>query len=215
VAEASQSRVASGARPDDGGERKDRYHHGDLRESLIEATRALVHAKGAEHFTLADACRFAGVTTAAPYKHFRDKQEILEIFCQRGFEKLRADTAQAVEMAGAGTLEAIQLMGRAYIAFASTEPNLFRLMFGQNSDLKTAGIVDQAGTGCLAYLIEQVALYIEKQGRPEDPRHVALKLWTFVHGASCLLIDHDYDKVAPGLDVEALVNSASRDILGS
>ncbi len=69
---------------DDPGSRRERYHHGDLRESLIGATEALVVEKGAEHFTLADACRRAGVTTAAPYKHFRDKQEILEIICQRG-----------------------------------------------------------------------------------------------------------------------------------
>jgi AcrR family transcriptional regulator len=206
-----------GGRPrgDDGGERKDRYHHGDLRESLIEATRELVLSKGAEHFTLADACRFAGVTTAAPYKHFRDKQEILEIVCERGFERLQEATAQAVEKAGPGTLEAIQLMGRAYLSCAVSEPNMFRLMFGQNSDLKSAGAVEEAGTGCLAYVIEQVALFIEKQGRAEDPRLVALKLWTFVHGAACLVIDKDYDKVAPGLDVEALINSASRDFLGT
>ncbi|MDX2205672.1 MAG: TetR/AcrR family transcriptional regulator [Hyphomicrobiaceae bacterium] len=212
---ASQERVGGRARADDGHERKDRYHHGDLRESLIEATEALVRSKGAEHFSLADACRFAGVTTAAPYKHFRDKQEILEIVCQRGFESLKAATAAAVEKAGAGTLEAIQSMGRAYLATAVTQPNLFRLMFGQNSDLKTAGIVDEAGTGCLAYLVEQVSLYIERQGRAEDAQLVALKLWTFVHGAACLLIDHDYDKVAPGLDVEALIDSGSRDILGT
>ncbi|HEX5958629.1 MAG TPA: helix-turn-helix domain-containing protein, partial [Hyphomicrobiaceae bacterium] len=66
--------------------RKASYHHGGLREALIAATRRLVMERGAENFTLADACRVAGVTTAAPYRHFRSKQEILEEITSRGFE---------------------------------------------------------------------------------------------------------------------------------
>ena len=70
------------------GRRKARYHHGELREALIGATRELVEERGAENFTLADACRVAGVTTAAPYRHFRGKQEILEEIASRGFDEL-------------------------------------------------------------------------------------------------------------------------------
>ena len=70
--------------------RKAHYHHGELREALIAATRQLVMERGAENFTLADACRVAGVTTAAPYRHFRSKQEILEEIASRGFDELRA-----------------------------------------------------------------------------------------------------------------------------
>lgn len=198
---------------DDGSSRRDRYHHGDLRESLIVATEALVIEKGAEHFTLADACRRAGVSTAAPYKHFRDKQEILEIICQRGFERMRAGMLEGVEAMGAGSLEALQEMGRRYVRFARSEPNVFRLMFGQNADLKQAQMVDEAGTGCFGYLIEQVAIYTQRVGRDADPRTQALRLWTFVHGAACLLIDEDYPKVAPDLDVEALITSSAAQLL--
>src|SRR5258706_11050445 len=60
---------------------KKRFHHGDLREALIAAMRELLIEHGPDGFTLADACRRAGVTTAAPYKHFRDKQEILRKSC--------------------------------------------------------------------------------------------------------------------------------------
>lgn len=214
----SQNGVA-GKQGDDGGSRRDRYHHGDLRESLILATEALVIEKGAEHFTLADACRRAGVTTAAPYKHFRDKQEILEIICQRGFERLRADMLAGVEAKGEGSLEALQEMGRSYVRFARREPNVFRLMFGQQADLKQAQMVDEAGTGCFGYLISQVAIYMQNAGQLQaaggdaDPRTHALRLWTFVHGAACLLIDEDYQKVAPDLDVEALITSSARQLL--
>ncbi len=205
----SQSRL-HGPGADDPAERgKDRYHHGDLRESLISATRALVVSHGAENFSLADACRFAGVSTAAPYKHFRDKQEILEIVCQRSFDEMRAKAESAVANAGAGSARAIQEMGRAYVNFARSEPNLFRLMFGQNPALKHAQIVDLAGTGCFAYVMGQVAQFCERENSPADPRLVALKLWTFVHGAACLLIDEDYQKIAPDLDVDALIISAT------
>ena len=75
---------------------KARYHHGELREALIGATRQLVEERGAENFTLADACRVAGVTTAAPYRHFRGKQEILEEIASRGFDELRKRSMAAV-----------------------------------------------------------------------------------------------------------------------
>lgn len=209
----SQSRL-HGAGADEAADRsKDRYHHGDLRESLISATRALVVNKGAENFSLADACRFAGVSTAAPYKHFRDKQEILEIVCQRSFDEMRAIAVAAVESAGQGTSLAIQEMGRAYVNFARTEPNLFRLMFGQNPALKHAQIVDLAGTGCFAYVMSQVTQFCERENRMSDPRLMAIKLWTFVHGAACLLIDEDYQKIAPDLDVDALIISATPQLL--
>lgn len=209
----SQSRL-HGTGADDAADRgKDRYHHGDLRESLISATRALVVNQGAENFSLADACRFAGVSTAAPYKHFRDKQEILEIVCQRGFEQMRGTAVAAVESAGDGTLLAIQQMGLAYVNFARTEPNLFRLMFGQNPALKHAQIVDLAGTGCFTYVMSQVATFCQREIRKSDPMLMALKLWTFVHGAACLLIDEDYQKIVPDLDVDALIVSATPQLL--
>ena len=72
----------------DAAQGKDRYHHGDLREALIQATTTLVEERGAENFSLADACRCAGVSTAAPYRHFRDKEEILEEIAARGFDTL-------------------------------------------------------------------------------------------------------------------------------
>src|SRR5262245_65444048 len=111
--------------------RKAPYHHGDLREALIGATRRLVMERGAENFTLADACRVAGVTTAAPYRHFRSKQEILEEIASRGFEELRAKAMAVVAEKGAGTLGAIVAMGQAYVAFAVNETAVVRLMFGQ------------------------------------------------------------------------------------
>jgi len=193
--------------------RKAHYHHGELREALISATRQLVEERGAENFTLADACRVAGVTTAAPYRHFRSKQQILEEIASRGFEELQAKAKAAVAAKGEGTLDAIVAMGQAYVAFAVEQTAVFRLMFGQEPSLKKAEPVLGTGHACFAHLIDQVALYCKRSKIRGDAQELALRLWTFVHGAASLLIDQDYAAVAPQIDVDHLVASATPGLL--
>jgi AcrR family transcriptional regulator len=193
--------------------RKARYHHGELREALIRATRQLVEERGAENFTLADACRLAGVTTAAPYRHFKGKQEILEEIASRGFDDMRKQAMAMVSQKGEGTLEGIIAMGQAYVAFAVQETAVFRLMFGQEPSLKKAMHVVGSGHACFANVIDQVALYCKRNKVRGDAQEIALKLWTFVHGAASLLIDQDYDAVAPNIDVNRLIASATPGLL--
>lgn len=193
--------------------RRAHYHHGGLREALIGATRQLVMQRGAENFTLADACRLAGVTTAAPYRHFRSKQEILEEIASRGFDELRQKSMAIVAEKGAGTLEGIIAMGQAYVAFAVEETAVFRLMFGQEPSLKTAEHVAGTGHDCFANLIEQIALYCQRNRVRGDAQEIALRLWTFVHGAASLVIDQDYDVIAPQLDVNSLIANATPGLL--
>jgi AcrR family transcriptional regulator len=194
---------------------KARYHHGELREALIRATRQLVEERGAENFTLADACRVAGVTTAAPYRHFRGKQEILEEIASRGFDEMTKRAMAVVAEKGEGTLEGIVAMGQAYVAFAANETAVFRLMFGQQPSLKKAEHVLGTGHACFANVIDQVALYCERNHVRGDAQEIALKLWTFVHGAASLLIDQDYEGVAPQIDVNRLIASATPGLLAA
>jgi AcrR family transcriptional regulator len=194
---------------------KAHYHHGALREALIRATRQLVEERGAENFTLADACRVAGVTTAAPYRHFRGKEEILEEIASRGFDELRTRAMAKVAQKGEGTLEGIIAMGQAYVAFAVEATAVFRLMFGQQPSLKKAEHVAGSGQSCFEHVIEQVALYCQRNKVRGDAQEIALKLWTFVHGAASLLIDQDYESVAPNIDVNQLIASATPGLLGA
>jgi AcrR family transcriptional regulator len=195
--------------------RKAHYHHGELREALIRATRELVEQRGAENFTLADACRVAGVTTAAPYRHFRGKQEILEEIASRGFEELGNRTTAILAEKGEGTLDGIVAMGQAYIAFAVEETAVFRLMFGQQPSLKKAEHVLEATHTCFSKLIDQVALYCRRNNVLGDTQQIALRLWTFVHGAASLLIDQDYDAITPNIDVNQLVAGATPGLLAA
>ncbi|MBS0251012.1 MAG: TetR/AcrR family transcriptional regulator [Proteobacteria bacterium] len=191
---------------------KKSFHHGDLREALIAATRELLIEHGPDGFTLADACRRAGVTTAAPYKHFRDKQEILEEIVARAFDQLKEQNARAVAERGSGTIEGISAMGISYLEFAVAQPAIFRLMFG---DLKKSKKADEPGEECLKHVVEEVALYCRKNGHTADAQQVAVRLWTFVHGASSLELDGDYERVVPGLDVHNLIADVTPRLLGA
>lgn len=188
---------------------KVKYHHGDLKEALVSASYELVAKNGAENFLLAEACRIAGVSTAAPYKHFRDRDEILEIVVARAFDDLADRSMAAVTANGVGTLEGIIAMGEAYVQFAIDEQRLFRLMFGQHPVVKNAEQVVDDGQRCFGGVIEQVARYCEANQAPGEPRAIAIRLWTFVHGAASLLIDEDYTKVAPDLDVMAMIRETT------
>jgi len=184
---------------------KSTYHHGDLKEVLVKAAYEMISDNGAENFALADACRLAGVSTAAPYKHFRDRNEVLELVIERAFDEMDRRSMAAVEKAGVGTLAGIIAMGHAYLHFAVDEQRLFRLMFGQHPVLKKAEGVEEDGAKCFGNVIEQVSIYCARNNIAGDPRAIAIRLWTFVHGAASLLIDEDYQIVAPDLDVEAMI----------
>ncbi len=203
----AQSKERTPVRP------KKRFHHGDLREALITATRELLIEHGPDGFSLADACRRAGVTTAAPYKHFRDKQEILEEIVLRGFAELTAANAKAVAEGGPGTIRGITAMGISYLDFAVGQPAVFRLMFGHKSELKQAKQVDESGRQCLKHVIDEVASYSRKHGHSADAEAIALRLWTFVHGASSLELDGDYQRVARGLDVRKMIADVTSKLL--
>lgn len=192
---------------------KKRFHHGDLREALIVASGELLSEHGPDGFTLADACRRAGVTTAAPYKHFRDKQEILEQIVLRGFEELTAANTKAVTEGGPGTIAGITAMGMAYIGFAVAKPAVFRLMFGHKSGVRKVEQVE-AGKQCLKHMIDEVASYNRKHGHNADAK-IAVRLWTFVHGAASLELDGDYESVVRNLDVHNMIAEVTPKLLGA
>src|SRR3954454_2630900 len=95
------------------------YHHGNLKEALIRAALELIAKKGAAGFTFAEAARWAGVSPAAPYRHFRDRDELLASVALRGFQQLDAALTRACDDGKPNTFAALARLGKAYLAFAS------------------------------------------------------------------------------------------------
>src|SRR6202047_707696 len=94
------------------------YHHGNLKEALIQAALDLIAQKGPGGFTFAEAARSAGVSPAAPYRHFRDRDELLANIAQRGFEQFEARLNAAWDDGRPDTITAFERLGKAYLAFA-------------------------------------------------------------------------------------------------
>ncbi|WP_433182229.1 TetR/AcrR family transcriptional regulator [Actinoallomurus sp. CA-150999] len=107
--------------------RKTAYHHGDLRRALVDAGRELVREQGVAGLTLRAAAARAGVSAAAPYRHFPDKESLLAAVIAEGFTELAATMSEAE---GTRPLERMHVIGQRYLAFADGEPALYRLMFG-------------------------------------------------------------------------------------
>src|SRR5471032_3223331 len=91
------------------------YHHGNLKEALVQAALDLIAEKGAGGFTFAEAARSAGVSPAAPYRHFRDRDELLSSVAQQGYEQFEAVLTTAWDDGRPDTPSAFQRVGKAYL----------------------------------------------------------------------------------------------------
>ena len=192
-----------------------RYHHGDLAHALLGAVRQLVERDGADRMSVSKACRMAGVSTAAPYKHFADRNDILRSLCDIGFDELR----EAMQAARDGVPEPgearVAEIGKSYVAFAAANPGLFRVMFGMKRELSDPDDADHAleAKACFQVVIADVAEAAGLEPGSEPAMRLSIMLWTFVHGVSTLLIDGDYEVTEVPVNTDALVEAAARGLL--
>ncbi len=192
---------------------KTSYHHGELRQALIDAARLLIKERQGNDFSLSDACRRAGVSTAAPYRHFADKTEIINEVVAQGFVDMTNRFRKAAGAFEPGARERITAVGEVYLTFATAEPALFRMMFGQRPNPSADDGATLQGKACFAYVLQEVIDYCTLNRVEGDAQLIALQLWTLVHGASSLTIDDDYKKVVPQVDVSRMIASGAERLL--
>ncbi|KQT14778.1 TetR family transcriptional regulator [Methylobacterium sp. Leaf399] len=164
------------------------YHHGNLKEALIEAARRFIAERGVGGFTLVDAARLVGVTPAALYRHFRGREALLEEVAGRGFTDLAARLAKAV--GGKGTpLERFTRMGEAYLAFAEEEPGYYAAIFESRSaglGAATAAEPAAARPSPFDLLVESLRSTFPDGFGAIDPRFIAMEVWALAHGLATL-----------------------------
>ena len=186
------------------------YHHGNLREALIAAALELISAKGPAGFTFAEAARHAGVSPAAPYRHFRDRDALMADVAERGFERFSSVLEAAAIAGGGGPLAALDRVGRAYLAFARAEPALYAAMFESGLDLNQYPALHRAGERAFAVL--RSACDIVVQSVPADRRPPALMMslhiWAMTHGIAALFGRGDRGRRASPISAEELLESA-------
>ena len=177
---------------------KQPYHHGDLRAALIAAALSLVDQHGVKGFTLKDAAVLAGVSTAAPYRHFADKEALLQAICQEGFILFNTSLAAAWESAGTSEAAILEL-GIAYVQFALQHPAHFRLMFSLSGSKQPEAA--QSGTTGFDLLVRSVAA-LHPQATREHQTDVVLASWSLVHGFAILHLEGAFASVGLSGDME-------------
>jgi AcrR family transcriptional regulator len=174
----------------------ERYHHGDLRNTLLEAARELANEVGVDNFTLREVARRANVSPAAPYHHFVDKQDLIRALAIEAFRKL-TNALNAAKQKKHSPLEQLEQIGIAYVMFAYDHHAEFRFMFrrelcaaiGEPDPLEVAGI-DAQSVLYKAILEAQAA----KQITQTDAKALALTLWSVVHGLSTIILESPISK---------------------
>ena len=164
------------------------YHHGNLREALIRAALDLIARKGTAGFTFAEAARFAGVSPAAPYRHFRDRDELMASVALRGFEQFEAVLARAWNDGRPDAFVGLDRLGRAHLEFARAQPAFYSAMFEAGVPVSADPALRKASEAAFAVLrgaAEKICAAMPAPGRP-PALMVALHFWAMAHGVASL-----------------------------
>jgi AcrR family transcriptional regulator len=162
------------------------YHHGNLKKTLLDAAVKAIAKVGPRAFTLREAARQAKVSHNAPYRHFRDKDELLAAVAAEGFERLADSMIEAAATAG-GALEALMLTGRGYVQFALRWPEHFSVMFDYGKSLAAYQAYAASGRRAFQVLLDHVVGAQRAGELPQgDANEVALTAWSIVHGVAKL-----------------------------
>lgn len=160
------------------------YHHGNLRQALVEATALLIQETGPLAFTLSEAARRAGVSPAAPYRHFKGRDDLLEEVARQGFVDFGNRLERAFDEGRPRPLTAFLRMGQAYLDFAVERPGYYMAMF--ESGLSIAGNADLLAASEQAQQVligaaEKMSRRLPPDRRP-PARMVANHIWALSHG---------------------------------
>jgi AcrR family transcriptional regulator len=169
------------------------YHHGNLREALIAAALELIAQKGPFGFTVAEAARSAGVSPAAPYRHFRDRDELLADVARRGFGLFEEALRTSWDEGRPDPVAAFERVGTAYLGFARSEPAYYSAMFENGVPLHRHPDLVDAGERAFAVLrqaAEAISARLPPAKRPPATM-MGLHIWALSHGVASLFARGD------------------------
>ncbi|HWA60923.1 MAG TPA: TetR/AcrR family transcriptional regulator [Caulobacteraceae bacterium] len=176
------------------------YHHGDLRNALVQAARTILEKEGPAALSLRAVAREAGVSPAAPYHHFKDKCELLDAVAQEGWEQLGHEVAQARSDAPCSK-SALTDIGVAYVKFARANPALYRVMYdGMRDRTAMPEHAKDAGSGWT-----HVGEAIVAAGGKPDPQELQLATiaaWCAAHGLAEMATFREFEPLKEALGGE-------------
>ena len=160
------------------------YHHGNLRQALVDACLALIEEKGPTGFTLSEAAREAGVTPAAVYRHFEGRDDLIAEAALQGYEIFGDLMEYAYDKGQPYALAAFESVGRAYLAFARRHPGHYVAMFESGISMQRTPELHEAASramGVLERAAEELSQHIPEDRRP-PPQMFSAHIWAMSHG---------------------------------
>ncbi|HXA30004.1 MAG TPA: TetR/AcrR family transcriptional regulator [Candidatus Angelobacter sp.] len=183
------------------------YHHGDLRAALLRAAMELLEESGASALSLRAVARCAGVSPAAPYRHYADREALVSAVAAVGYRELAERLAAAHP--APSTPEELARVAVAYVQFALERPALFRIMFGEPCDAD-----DEERRAATAAVSHYVRAIVERTFPQADAEALATAIWALVHGLAFLHLDGKLDASTPSV-VAGRVTAAIRALLST
>jgi AcrR family transcriptional regulator len=164
------------------------YHHGDLRAALIDTGMRLIEFSEADQLSLRQVAREVGVSAAAVYRHFPDKDAFLAALAEEGLNRLGAAQRQAAADVGYGS-EGFNASGRTYVRFALKHPALFKMIMSHTPQVDHFAANADSVSSPMRWLRSSVAALAPEEATPEQLRSAALRAWSKVHGLAMLMLD--------------------------
>ena len=168
------------------------YHHGNLKEEFITIAMDFIAKEDVEKLTLKVLADATGTSRSAIYKHFKNKDALIETIIEKGLDRFDAETTPYFKDESKSLVDRFYLTGKLYVEFARKNPNLYRLLFGKKyahirEEMLSIKHQDCSGFSALQKAVEEG----QKQGilKKEDSYRQAIVIWAMMHGISSLIID--------------------------
>jgi len=166
------------------------YHHGDLRQTLIDVSVDVIDRQGLDALNLRALATRAGVSSGAPYHHFADREALLAAIALEGFERLEQAMIERRDAAPADPVSRLDAIGQAYVGFAVSNTGHFRVMFRDNSPAARSAALSMASQKAYRLLYGVVEECQRGAAAPAgDPGPLVYAAWSLVHGLATLWVD--------------------------
>jgi len=193
--------------------KKGAYHHGNLRRVLLDSALAMAEKEGPRGVSLRAVARLAGVSPAAPYRHFAGKEGLLAAVAEEGFRLLEEKMRAASEETRGLALAEFRAIGFAYVHFAAHNPSHFRVMFGPDTSFKSEHAGLREASDRASQIIADAIANCQRpglEGGDYDPQRLFVSAWATFHGFATLIVDGQLAGIVDSdADLEALGNSVT------